>query len=349
MFLLSRCGIEIAVISETVHNSIAQSGAGTDTQLDEAYRRRHPIKPRAHARRVQTHCLGFGCWIRIRGGLGMRVVDLYCGGGGFSAGAMLAGCEVVLGVDCDPVALDAWRANTKAPAVLARLWDDSVPLPEPAPDLHLHMSPPCTHLSKAKQMRTELQLDVALDGVETCVQLAVDRGYASWSLENVSTPATVAALTDLANRMPDKVAFATLDASNYGCPSSRRRLIAGPPALVRRLLAMRRADTVSVREAFRARGLPLGSEFVKNASAYKGRPTVRSVDMPSHTQVASHSLTWCTSDGVSIRTFNSRETIAVMGFPDDWVMPAGKAQTVRAVGNAVPPPLSRCIMLAASG
>ena len=33
----------------------------------------------------------------------MEVVDAFCGAGGFSAGAMAAGCSVSMGIDSDPV------------------------------------------------------------------------------------------------------------------------------------------------------------------------------------------------------------------------------------------------------
>ena len=38
----------------------------------------------------------------------MKVVDLFAGLGGFSAGAIAAGAEVILGVDHDPVPLKLW-------------------------------------------------------------------------------------------------------------------------------------------------------------------------------------------------------------------------------------------------
>ena len=35
----------------------------------------------------------------------MEVVDAFCGAGGFSAGAMVAGCRVTVGIDSDPATL----------------------------------------------------------------------------------------------------------------------------------------------------------------------------------------------------------------------------------------------------
>ena len=48
----------------------------------------------------------------------------------------------------------------------------------------------------------------------------LDRGYASWSLENVATPAVVACLREIAQQHPTRVAFMVLDAADYGVPSS---------------------------------------------------------------------------------------------------------------------------------
>ena len=42
---------------------------------------------------------------------GMQVVDMFCGLGGFSAGAIDAGATVILGADKDSVPLKLWAAN----------------------------------------------------------------------------------------------------------------------------------------------------------------------------------------------------------------------------------------------
>jgi site-specific DNA-cytosine methylase len=51
----------------------------------------------------------------------MQVVDLFCGLGGFSAGAIEAGAEVILGVDHDSVPLKLWVANV--PGARAKIPD----------------------------------------------------------------------------------------------------------------------------------------------------------------------------------------------------------------------------------
>ena len=55
----------------------------------------------------------------------MEVVDAFCGAGGFSAGAMVAGCRVTMGIDSDPVPLKLWAANTGGRAVCATIGRDA--------------------------------------------------------------------------------------------------------------------------------------------------------------------------------------------------------------------------------
>ena len=66
----------------------------------------------------------------------MQVVDFYCGAGGLSAGAMLAGGEVTHGVDMSSLALRHWAANTGGKAVCREVvhcseHNDGLPWPKP--------------------------------------------------------------------------------------------------------------------------------------------------------------------------------------------------------------------------
>ena len=70
-----------------------------------------------------------------------------------SAGAIAAGCTPILGIDCDHKPLQLWAANC-APAGRATCatlgTDEPVEWPAAEPDIHIHLSPPCTSLSKAR-------------------------------------------------------------------------------------------------------------------------------------------------------------------------------------------------------
>jgi hypothetical protein len=119
----------------------------------------------------------------------MDIVDLYCGIGGFSAGAMEAGCKPIAGYDCDDSALRLWSGNTGGKGVVTTLWKGRVRLPGPRANLHIHLSPPCTELSSAKRgASSETVIDDGKDGIRQALQVVLDYKYTSWSLENVSTP-----------------------------------------------------------------------------------------------------------------------------------------------------------------
>ena len=279
----------------------------------------------------------------------MRVVDAFCGTGGWSAGAVAAGCTPVLGIDCDETPLKHWATNcgpNGGRAVCATLGDIAdVPWPAPAPDMHVHLSPPCTCLSHARAGGASAEsVAAALNAVRWCVQLVLDKGYTSWSLENVSTPAVVACVAALAREHPTRVAFLTLDAADYGVPSNRVRLIASTPAVVKALKELPVAR-VSVGDAFATAGLPLPAQFLKsNTTSRDGSPCVRSTQQPAFTVTASHPLVWCDREGATVRCLTVAESAVLMGFSPGWKLPSGSRVGMRAVGNAVPPPLAMAVM-----
>lgn len=282
----------------------------------------------------------------------MKVVDLFSGLGGFSAGAIAAGAEVILGVDHDPVPLKLWSANVSGGrAVISSLGPsgDAVSLPPPSPHLHVHASTPCTDLSPARG-RSATPADVA-SGVcmlRWALDLVIERGDYSWSLENVSTPKTREVLADYAARFPEKVAFATLDAADFGSPQTRIRLIAGQPALVKLLQEMPSSRRVSVREAFAAHGLEVPAPYLKNQTRGRdGEPCRRSVEEQSFTICASHALTWATRGGETVKTMSARDSAVLMGFDAAWRLPKGSRAAQKAVGNAMCVPMSRAIVQAA--
>ena len=302
----------------------------------------------------------------------MLVVDAFCGAGegsnpdpdpdpdpnprilttgGWSAGAIAADCTPVLGIDSDAAPLKLWATNCSPAgrAACATIGVDAVDWPEAAPDVHVHLSPPCTSLSKARAgSASATSVATALDAVRWCVQLVLDKGYTSWSLENVATPAVVACVAELARLHPDRVAHFTLDAADYGVGSNRVRLIVSTPAVIKALKEMP-VVRVSVAEALAAAGLPLPADHIKsNTTNRNGTPCMRSVQQPAFAVTASHPLIWCSRAGVTVRCLTVAESMALMGFPPDWKLPLGSRAGLRAVGNAVPPPLARAVMACAA-
>ena len=282
-------------------------------------------------------------------GVGLRVIDLYCGLGGFSAGAIEAGAEVTLGVDCDSVPLKLWAANVSGgSAKLVTLGGDDdalTVLPSPSRELHVHASPPCTDFSLARSGSGGQDGDRLL---RWTLDLVLKRGDYSWSLENVSTPQTRAVLNEYVARFPKLVAFTTLDAAEFGAAQTRIRLIAAPPKLIQLLLEMPSARRVSVRDAFETFGAELPSTHFKNQTRNRnGTACVRSVEEQSFTVCASHALTWCNREGQTHRVMTARESAVLMGFGSEWRLPQGSRKAQRAVGNALCVAMSRAIVRAA--
>ena len=281
----------------------------------------------------------------------MRVVDLFAGFGGMACGALEAGAEVVLAVDSDPTPLKVLGCNSpQTITVVATLGEgrDEVSLPPAAPDLHVHLSTPCTDLSVARR-GTNTDTAVGLDMIRWAVRLVLERNDHSWSLENVPTKATRILMAELVAAHPERVAFGVFDSADFGTPQCRRRLIAGPPKLIRMLQGVPCARRVSVRDAFIRTNNETPAAFCKNQTrSQSGMPSMRSVESQSFTVCAGHALTWCDANGKTVRVMTARESATLMGFPATWALPHGSRAAQRAVGNAVCVSLSKAIVLAAT-
>ena len=256
----------------------------------------------------------------------MRVVDLFAGLGGMTCGALEAGASVVLAVDSDPTPLKVLGANAPATTtVVATLGEgrDEVSLPSAAPDLHVHLSTPCTELSAARRS-ANADTAAGLEMMRWAVDFVLDRNDCSWSLENVPTKATRELMTELAAAHPERVAFGVFDSAEFGAPQSRLRLIAGPPKLVRMLQGIPSVRRVSVRDAFEQAGQELPAAYYKNQTTRKnGAPTMRSVETQSFTVCAAHALRWCDATGQTVRVMTARDSATLMTFPSYWVLPKG--------------------------
>jgi DNA (cytosine-5)-methyltransferase 1 len=279
----------------------------------------------------------------------MRVADAFCGVGGFSCGALDAGCSVIMGVESESAALRLWRSNTQGEAVLATIGVDQVPWPPP--HVSVHFSPPCTALSKARCAAPRSEVEGGLAMLKLSLDLVIEKGYTKWSLENVSTVATRELLDSYCSRYPGTIAHTTVDAADFGVPQNRTRLIASTPGTIR-LLKQEPVRRVSVETAFAEVGRLLPAKHFKSSTKNRGgTPCVRSVQEPAFCVTASHPLTWCAHDGTTVRCFTPAETAVVQGFPSSWRLPSGSRAGIRAVGNAIPPPLAeaiaRCAMRAA--
>jgi hypothetical protein len=169
--------------------------------------------------------------------------DLWCGFGGASCGAALAGLKVRYAVDWCEKALSVHQHNhPNAEHVCAELPHGvKVPWPTDGRAFHVHGSPPCTMLSsnadpvvRAEVLVVERKrvLSYVSWFLETVLQVAPLR----WSMEEVAAPLLLRLLRGR-KRSDRRIDFDVFHFDTLGVPQSRRRVIAGPPVLVERLRA----------------------------------------------------------------------------------------------------------------
>lgn len=161
----------------------------------------------------------------------LRVIDLFCGPGGFSSGFEAAGFEVVAALDYDKDAVTTFSANHGCIAQRQDLRDfDYSALPEA--DIVIG-GPPCTQFSSAKSNKTRNVLDglLLVQSFLRCVYLKKPK---YWIMENVPTIQkylqseiplrTIGVDSDDHFPIPTKV---ELVAADFGVPQKRRRYLIG--------------------------------------------------------------------------------------------------------------------------
>lgn len=151
------------------------------------------------------------------------VVDLFCGMGGFTQGAIDAGADVILSVDAWDEACEVHRANhpdTRIDCIQLGNPDwykGLLRLLEPYrgnSHIHLHGSPPCQALSNASSRDPEEGMPLVIWFLNLVKSVQPD----SWSMENV---------IPVRKRLPEGTPSVTLNSADYGVPQTRRRCYAG--------------------------------------------------------------------------------------------------------------------------
>ena len=152
----------------------------------------------------------------------VEVIDLFCGGGGFSEGAKQAGAKVVLAVDNWEPALTVHHANHPEVETLqlelgGSIVETAVILRErltKGSHFHLHGSPPCQALSNASNTDPAKGMRLVNWFLELVDYMKPD----SWSMENVKP---------VAKRLPEGTPWVYLNAADFGVPQTRERTFAG--------------------------------------------------------------------------------------------------------------------------
>lgn len=304
----------------------------------------------------------------------MRGLDIFSGAGGSSAGARLAGVDMVGAIDMCPVATDTYRTNfPKAEVVTGRLEQlDLASLRKRIRDIDILLaSPECTNHSCAKGAapRDESSRATALYVVEYA------RAFRPrWIvLENVVHMRPWSRYGELKRGLQVlgySVSEQVLDASDYGVAQTRRRLFLvcdrksapalvhgkrpGPKRSARSILdTLGTWPTTPLSNGRRAQGTLARAErafkFLGSNEAflvvYYGsdgsggwQPLTR--PLRTITTVDRFALVEPTPAGPTMRMLQVPELQRAMGFDEDYRMDVGtRRDRVRLLGNGVCPPV----------
>lgn len=297
----------------------------------------------------------------------MRAIDLFAGAGGFSTGAIMAGCRVV------------WAANHWEAAV--RIHASNHPGTEhscqdlhqadwrnvPAHDLLL-ASPACQGHSRARGIERphhDAQRSTAWAVVSAAeyhrppfVVIENVPEFAAWALY----PAWCTAMHALGYAIAPQI----IDAAGHGVPQNRRRLFIICTRSAHPIeLELPRHDLIGAAKIIdfdagkwsqierpgrstatlariRSGRLRHGSRFVVPYYGSGSGETGRCLSRPLGTITTRDR--WAVIDGDRMRMISVPEARAAMGFPSDYLLPDKPREAMHMLGNAVCPPVARDII-----
>ncbi len=290
----------------------------------------------------------------------MKAIDLFAGAGGFSTGAVMAGCRVIWAANHWPAAVQWHAANHPGTTHACQDLQQADFTMAPAHDILL-ASPACQGHTPARgkeRPHHDAQRATAW-AVVTCAEVhrppvvVVENvpAFLSWTLY----PAWSAAMQALGYALAPMV----LDAADHGVPQNRRRMFIvatqsknpivlhlpqrphRPASSVIDLAAGkwsavdrpgRSPRTLARIAAGRNR---YGGRFLAPYYGHGSGETGRSLDRPIGTLTTR--ARWAIIDGNRMRMVRAIEGRGLMGFPADYKLPAGEALAWHLLGNAVSP------------
>jgi DNA (cytosine-5)-methyltransferase 1 len=301
---------------------------------------------------------------------GMEVYDLFCGAGGFSAGATAAGCKVVFACDFDQEALTTHQLNHPRATHRCLSLPAELPLPVDGRAFHLHGSPPCPQFSTVNTNQTtgrsEERRHHSENLIEWYVRTALASQATSWSMEQVATAEVVKLMEKLRTEYKGKFSYSIFRFQDLGVPQTRKRLLAGTPKLIARLIRLsgkhrRRCirDVLRHPKATHIRNSKSWTGSKRHAledggrdwEYFKGEITpkcdcVRAVELPAPTVTCNGDLRWAWWEGKDIkyRRLKPRETAVLQTFPPKYLLPVSTTTAAKQIGNAVPPLVAQLLL-----
>lgn len=315
--------------------------------------------------------------------MSIRTVDLFCGAGGSSWGAVKAGAEIVMGVDAWDRAIETYSHNHHGRGVHMKMTPRTRPrdlgLKNQKIDLLL-ASPECTNHTCAKGARERCE-DSKLTA-NYVLNFAKDLEPRWIVIENVVHMKQWPGFDPLINRLNRlgyECCVQTLDASDFGVPQTRRRMFimasrdtAPSPVVVPEVPIISAMDILDYdfdkdedrhvsREFYPGRAEPTIQRFHRGIEAlgkfnpflivYYGSDAAggwQALDRPLRTITTLDRFGLVTWRGKTpfFRMLQPSELRRAMGFrdSDNYVFTGNRREQIKQLGNGVCPPVMEAIV-----
>lgn len=277
-----------------------------------------------------------------------KVVDLFCGCGGFSLGFEKAGFDIVASFDNWKPAIDTYKANLRHSTYkMDLLTDECIPLiKEIKPDIIIG-GPPCQDFSIAGKREQGHRANLT----RRFAQILSTIRPKIFVMENVYNLEKMPILVEVTEILEDagySIFKKVLDSSLCGCPQKRNRFIMigyliNPKSNIEStILKNYSKKALSVREYC---GDLIDTEFYyMHPRSYSRRAifsidepsaTIRGVNRPMPSSYSFHKADKC-KDKNKIRCLLSKERSYIQTFPVGYEFIGTKSQVEQMIGNAVP-------------
>lgn len=196
------------------------------------------------------------------------------------------------------------------------------------------------------------------------MKFALTSPATSWSMEQVAAPEIVSMVERMRCKHRNALAYAVFDFSKLGVPQMRKRLIAGSPHIIAKLL---RATAEQNRRCVKSVIAKCRGTHIRSSKKWLSRTPIANpkpggsrftyvkagwndfchpVDGLSPTVVGRHALTWVTPTGKEgwHDVLYPSELAALQTFPPTYKWPTNKFQAYLQIGNAVPPRVAELLL-----
>ena len=298
----------------------------------------------------------------------MRVVELFCGAGGMSLGLERIGFDVVGAYDAWPLAVAHYNANLGCGRAKVADLNDVLGIVSELLSLNVDMivgGPPCQDFSKAgrREEATNAKLTLAFALIVAAVR---PRWFVMENVTTIARSGTWLEARAVLQRAGYGMTESRINASRYGVPQSRRRLIvvgrqgerdgflASAIAEAASMKPMAMRDLFETGEASSTDDALLANGYVYSRPVRAGRG-IWSVDEPLPTVTrtswerptsrylsAPHPMDPVLASEATMLTIE--QISRIQGFPLDWRWNGtSKRNIMQMIANAVPAPVAGAI------